>query len=155
MIMISKTQREMIIRLSKQGKKQQAIAALVGCSQPTVSLWLRRENDGLSLETRPRSGRPTPLTEKTLAKLKSEFRKEAYAANKNYCSVNVKQFLHIIERETNRKYSPRHVERVLHKLEFSRITPRPKHLRHDQKKVDEFRDEFKKNFRRNMWVMRL
>lgn len=39
----------------------------------------------------------------------------------------------------------RHIERIIHRLGFSLITPRPQHLRHDQKKVDNFRDEFKKN----------
>ena len=145
----------MIVRLSKQGKKQQEIAALVGCSQPTVHLWLQRERRGLSLATRPRSGRPTPLTHKTLAKLKAAFKKEAYAANKKYCSINTKQFSEIIEKETNKKYSLRHVERVLHKLDFSRITPRPQHLKNNPQKVNEFRDEFKKNLRRNTWIMKL
>jgi len=32
--------------------------------------------------------------------------------------------------------------------------PRPQHLKHDQEKVDKFRDEFKKNSNRNMWVMK-
>ena len=153
--MIQINQREMIVRLAKQGKKQQEIAAIIGCSQPTVHKWVYREKKGFSLETLPRSGRPTPLTKKTLVKLKREFEKEARAANKKYCSINTKEFSKIIERETNKKYSTRHVERVLHKLDFSRITPQPKHVLNDPKKVEEFRDEFKKNLKRNTWIMKL
>jgi len=145
----------MIVRLSNQGKKQQDIAALIGCSQPTVHLWIQREKQGSSLETLPRSGRPTPLTKKTLAKLKAEFTKEAHTANKKFCSIDTKQFSEIIEKETNKKYSTRHVERVLHKLNFSRITPRSQHTLNDPKKVQEFRDEFKKNLKRNTWIMKL
>ena len=48
----------------------------------------------------------------------------------------------------------RHVERIMHKLGFSLITPRPQHLRHDQNKVDKFREDFKKNFNRSMWAMK-
>jgi transposase len=153
--MLNLTQRELIIKLAKQGKKQQEIAEIIGCSQPTVNMWLRREKQGFSLETLPRSGRPTLLTKKTLAKLKKEFVHEARVANKNFCSINTKQFSEIIEKKAKKKYSIRHVERILHKLDFSRITPRPQHIKNDPKKVKEFRTEFKKNLKKNTWVMKL
>jgi len=70
-----------------------------------------------------------------------------------YCSVSTKQVNDLIFQEIGETYSFRHVERIMHKLGFSLITPRPQHLRHDQEKVDEFRDEFKKNFPRSMWFM--
>jgi transposase len=69
--------------------------------------------------------------------------------------VDVKQFSQIIEKETNKKYSTRHIERVLHKLDFSRIIPRPQHIKNDPKKVKEFRKEFKKNLKSSMWIMKL
>src|SRR3989344_4828315 len=129
--MLHITQRELIVKLSRQRKKQQEIAEILGCSQPTVNYWQQREKQGFSLTTRPRSGRPTQLTKKTLGKLKAEFTKEVKAANKKYCSIDVKRFSEIIEKETNRKYSTRHIERTLHKLAFSRITPRSKHILND------------------------
>jgi transposase len=95
------------------------------------------------------------LTKKTLAKLKKEFVHEARVANKNFCSINTKQFSEIIEKKAKKKYSIRHVERILHKLDFSRITPRPQHIKNDPKKVKEFRTEFKKNLKKNTWVMKL
>ena len=153
--MINITKRELIVKLSEQGKKQQEIAAMIGCSQPTVHLWLQRERKGFSLETRPRSGRPTLLTKETLNKLKAEFKKEAYTANKKFCSINTKQFDRMIEKETGKKYSSRHVERILHKLDFSRITPRSQHIKNDPAKVAAFRDEFKKNSKQSIWVMKL
>ena len=147
--------RELVIKWNNEGKTQQQIADLVGCSQSAVSrLIVKHEKTG-EVKNLPRSGRPTPLTKKTLAKLKAEFKKEAYAANKKFCSINANQFSEMIEKETNKKYSPRHVERVLHKLDFSRITPRSKHILNDPKKIQEFRDEFKKNLKRNTWVMKL
>ena len=153
--MLNITQRDLIIKLAKQGKKQQDIAGIIGCSQPTVNFWLQREKQGFSLETLPRSGRPTLLTKKTLAKLKKEFVQEARAANKNFCSINTKQFSEMIEKKIKKKYSTRHVERVLHRLNFSRITPRPQHIKNDPKKVKKFREEFKKNLKNNTWIMKL
>lgn len=95
------------------------------------------------------------MTKQTLAKLKKQFRKEAKAANKKFCSIDAKQFSEIIEKEINKKYCLRHVQRILHKLDFSRITPRPQHIKNDPKKVIEFRQEFKKNLKNNIWVMKL
>ncbi|MBI2137119.1 winged helix-turn-helix domain-containing protein [Candidatus Woesearchaeota archaeon] len=153
--MLNLTQRELIVKLSKQRKKQQEIANIIGCSQPTVNFWLQREKNGSSLQTLPRSGRPTPLTKNTMSRLKREFVKEAREANKKFCSINTKQFYDMINSKTNMNYSPRHCRRILHKLNFSRITPRSRHMRSDPQKVAEFREEFKKNLKKNIWVMKL
>ena len=153
--MISLQTRELILKWKKEGKKQQQIADLVGCNQSAVSRLIAKYNRTGDVKNLPRSGRPTPLSNKTLKKLKKEFVKEAKDANKNFCSIDTKQFSEIIERKTKKKYSIRHVERILHKLDFSRITPRPQHIKNNPKKVKEFRTEFKKNFKQNIWVMKL
>jgi len=153
--MLNLTQREMIVKLSSQRKNQQEIADTIGCSQPTVNFWLQREKKGLSLQTLPRSGRPTPLTKKTISRLKKEFGKKAREANKNFCSINTKQFSQMINSRTNKNYSPRHLRRILHKLDFSRITPRSQHIKNDPEKVAAFREEFKKNLKTNTWIMKL
>lgn len=153
--MLNITQRELIVKLSKQHKKQQEIAIIIGCSQPTVNFWLQRENKGLSLKTMPRSGRPTPLTKKTIARLKIELANEAREANKKFCSITTKQFSQMINSKTNSNYSPRHLRRILHKLDFSRITPRSQHIKNDPAKVAAFREEFKKKLKQNTWIMRL
>src|SRR3989338_2471904 len=153
--MLNLTQRELIVKLSKQRKNQQEIANIIGCSQPTVNFWLQREKRGFSLQTLPRSGRPTPLTRKIIGRLKKEFVKEAREANKKFCSINMKQFSEMINSRTNMNYSPRHCRRILHKLDFSRITPRSQHIKNDPKKVAEFREEFKKNLKQSTWIMNL
>ena len=153
--MLNLTQRELIVKLSRQRKTQQEIATIIGCSQPTVNLWLYRDKKGLSLKTLPRSGRPTPLTKKTLAALKKEFAIKAREANKNFCSIKPKQFSDLIHEKTKKDYSPRHVRRILHKLDFSRITPRSQHIKNDPEKVAAFREEFKKNSKQNTWIMNL
>lgn len=153
--MINLQTRELVLKWTKQGKKQQQIAELVGCNQSAISRLIVKYNKTGSIKNLPRSGRPTPLTKNTLTKLKAEFKRKAKAANKNFCSIDVKQFSQMIEKEADRKYSTRHVERILHRLDFSRITPRSQHIKNDPKKVNEFRGEFKKNLKQNIWVMNL
>lgn len=151
--MLTKQQRELIIKLNEDGKNQQKIADLLGCSQAAVSKWISKYKKGRTLETLPRSGRPTKLTKGKLTKLKNKLLYEVKKANEKFCSVNTKQLGEIIKKETGKDYSIRHVERIMHKLGFSLITPRTKHIKHDQEKVDKFRDEFKKNSNKNTWVM--
>ena len=151
--MLTKQQRELIIKLKQDGKKQQQIAHLIGCSQAAVSKWLYKHKVGRTLETLPRSGRPTKLTEIKLKRLRNKLLHEIKNANKKYCSLNTKQLSDIIKKEIGKEYSMRHVERIMHKLGFSLITPRTRHIKHDQRKVDEFKDMFKKNFSRNTWVL--
>ena len=142
--MISIIERELIIKLHKQGKKQQEIANLIGCSQPTAHKWITRFKKGNTLHTLLRSGRPTKLTKEALSQLKDKILTKIKSSNNEYCSVNTKQIGDIIHQEIGETYSLRHIERVMHTLGFSLITPRPQHLRHNQEKVDNFRDEFKK-----------
>jgi len=151
--MLTKQQRELIIKLKQDGKKQQQISNLLGCSQAAVSKWISRHKAGRTLETLPRSGRPTKLNNKRLDKLRQKLIDEVKRANKKYCSLSTKQLGIIIKREVGQDYSMRHVERIMHKIGFSLIKPRQKHIRQDPKKVEEFRTEFKKNFSRNTWVL--
>lgn len=152
--MVSIKERELIVKLHLKGKNQQEIADLIGCSQPTAHKWITRFKGGKTLETLHRSGRPTKLTKKNLARVKKKLLANIMKANDSYCSVSTKQLKDLIHGEIGKMYSLRHVERIMHKLGFSLITPRPQHLRHDKEKVDKFRKEFKKNLNRSMWVMR-
>lgn len=151
--MLTKQQREFILRLREEGKKQQQIANLVGCSQVSVSKWISKYKSGRTLETLPRSGRPTKLKSSMLKKLRIKILKEVKKANEKFCSLSTKQLSEIIKKEVGKEYSLRHVERTMHKLGFSLITPRSQHIKHDSNKVEEFRAEFKKNFKRNTWIM--
>lgn len=151
--MISKKERELIVKLHQKGKNQQEIADLIDCSQPTVHKWITRFKRGKTLNTLPRSGRPTKLNKKTLSQLKDKILAKIKSANSEYCSVSTKQVKRLVHKEISEDYSIRHIERIMHKLNFSLITPRPQHLRHDQDKVNKFRGEFKKNLKRSMWVM--
>ena len=153
--MINLQTRELVLKWANQGKTQQEIAELAGCHQSAISRLIAKHKKTGSVKNRFRSGRPTPLTTETLAKLKTDFAKKARAANRKFCSIDTKKFSGLIEQTTGRKYTPRHVERILHKLDFSRITPRSQHIKNDPAKVAAFRLEFKKNLKRSTWVMGL
>jgi transposase len=152
--MLSLTEKKLIIKLHNAGKKQQDIADLLGCSQPTVNLWIQRNNKTEDLSPLPRSGRPTKLKNKNLKFLREKILTKIESANSEYNSISTKQISELIRHEIGEVYSMRHVQRLMHKLGFSLITPRTQHLKHDQEKVDNFRDEFKKNFNRSMWTMK-
>ena len=153
--MINLQTRELVLKWKKEGKTQQQIAALVGCNQSAISRLIVKYNKTGSIQNRPRSGRPTLLTKKTLAKLKAELTKKVKEANEHYCPIDTKQFSNLIEGTAKKKYSTRHIQRLLHRLDFSRITPRAKHIKNDPVKVKLFREEFKKNLKRSTWVLRL
>lgn len=150
--MISIKERKLVLEWDKKGKTQQEIAELLNCNQSSVSRFLNKYKRKGIIHDLPRSGRPTKLTKKNLKLLKNKISAKIRAKNNIYCSVSTKQVAKIIRQEIGEAYTLRHVERILHKLGFSLITPRPEHVRHDQKKVDVFRDEFKKKFSRTMWV---
>lgn len=151
--MLTQQQRELIVRLDQDGKKQQQIAKLIGCSQATVSKWISKYKSGRTLATLPRSGRPSKLTDAVLTKLKRRLLRAIRAANEHYCSLSTKELGEIIKKEIGVQYSLRHIERIMHRLGFSLIKPRPKHIKQDPEKVAQFKVEFKKNSNRNTWVL--
>ena len=151
--MLTVQQREIIVKLNETGKRQQQIAQLLSCSQAAVSKWISKYKAGRTLETLPRSGRPTKLSKSVLKKLRGKLMREIKSVNEKFCSLNTKQLASIIKQEVGQGYSLRHVERIMRKLGFSLIKPRSQHIRHDAKKVQEFREQFKKNLNRSIWVL--
>jgi len=150
--MLTIKERKLILQWNQKGKTQQEIAELLDCHQSSVSRLLDKHKRKGIVDNLPRSGRPTKITKAILTKLRNKITEMIKKTNKNFCAVSTKQIAEVIEQEVSKAYSHRHIERLLHKMGFSLITPRPQHVRHDQKKVDTFRKEFKKNFRKSMWT---
>lgn len=151
--MVNKTERKMIIRLRKQNKTVDEISSLLDLKRSTVGFWVKRYNDSQNLENLPRSGRPTPLTKSKFNLVKQSVHEFIREQESIHCGVTSKQLKEIIESELNTKYTLRHIQRLLKQLGLSLITPRTQHVRHNQEKVDEFRDEFKKNSNQNTWTI--
>lgn len=152
--MLTIKERKLILRWDQENKTQQEIAELLGCNQASVSRLIKKHRSKGTIQNLPRSGRPTKLKGSTLTKLKKAIIGKINSCNLKYNNVSTKQIKELITEEIDVTYSIRHVERIMHRLGFSLITPRPQHIRHDQEKVDTFRDEFKKKLNRNIWVMK-
>ncbi|MCF7861864.1 winged helix-turn-helix domain-containing protein [Candidatus Woesearchaeota archaeon] len=150
--MLSIQERKLIVRLHNKGKNQQTIADLIGCSQPTVNLWIHRSKKKDGLKTLQRSGRPTVLSQLKLNQLKTKLKHKIKQKNAQFGSVTTKEIREFIHQEVGELYSIRHVERIMHKIGFSLITPRTMHTKHDQETVDKFREEFKKKSTQSIWV---
>lgn len=152
--MLSIKERKLILRWNQEKKTQQEIAKLLGCNQASVSRLITKHKSKGTVQNLPRSGRPTKLKGSIFSKLRKTILEKINSSNLKYNNVSTKKIKELISEEIGVTYTIRHVERIMHKLGFSLITPRPQHLRHDQEKVDTFRDEFKKNLNQNIWVMK-
>ena len=145
-------ERELIIQLNKKKKTCRDIAFDLDISKSKASFWINRFKKEGSLEDKPRSGCPTILTKRKLDDIYQEVESQI-KANKNKSGTSTKEVGDGIEKKTGKRYSSRHVQRILHKLGFSLITPRVGHIRKNKEAQEKFRQEFKKNSKRNIWVI--
>ncbi len=145
-------ERELIIKLRKEGKTCMEVAKILGTSKSKVSFWTLRYNETGCLKDKPRKGRPTSLTEEKLQEMKEKI-KETITGQKGRTGISSKEILVFIEKETGKTYTLRHIERLLHKMGFSLITPRVNHIKKDEKAQKKFREEFKKNYKTSIWTI--
>jgi transposase len=146
-------ERELIIKLSNEGKTCREIAPILDISKSLVSFWVIRYKETGDLKDKPRSGQPTQLTKERLTSISEELKKRLQEQN-GRAGISTKEVVNILEEETDKTYTPRHVQRLLHKMGFSLITPRVSHIKRNKEAQNKFREDFKKNFKRNMWVIR-
>ena len=147
-------ERELIIKLSNEGKTCREIASILDISKSLVSFWVIRYKETGDLKDKPRSGQPTQLTKERLTSISEELKKRLQEQN-GRAGISTKEVVKILEEETDKTYTPRHAQRLLHKMGFSLITPRVSHIKRNKEAQNKFREDFKKNFKRNMWVIRL
>ena len=152
MNLAKRKERELIVKLRKEGKTCVEVAEILGICKSSVSFWTRRYNETRCLEDKPRKGRPTPLTEEKLQEMKEKI-KETVLEQNGKAGLSSKEILVFIEKETGKTYTIRHVERLLHKMGFSLITPRVNHIRKDEEAQEKFRKGFKKNYKRSIWTI--
>ena len=145
-------ERELIIQLSKKKKTVRDIAFILGISKSKASFWINRFKKTKSLEDKPKSGRPTPLTKKKLNFIANAIKSQILEFE-GKSGTSSKEVLHLIENKIHKKYSSRHVQRILYKMGFALITPRVSHIKKDKKAQEKFREEFKKNSKKNIWTM--
>lgn len=146
-------ERELIIKLHREKKTTREIADILGLSKSKTAFWVKRFRTTNSLEDKPKSGRPTKLNQENLKEITTAIKSKILAPKSKKAGISSKEVLELIEDKTNRKYSLRHTQRILHKIGLSLITPRVNHVRNDKVAQENFRREFKKNFNRNMWAI--
>jgi transposase len=146
-------ERELIVKLSKEKKTCREIAAILGTSKSKVSYWIRRSKQTKSKEDLPRSGRPTKLSEEGMESVYSKLRHDELIEKKS--GFSTKKVAELLHETVGLKYSMRHVRRILKKMNIGLITPRVSHIRRDEGKIQNFKEEFKKNSRQNIWTTNL
>lgn len=150
--MVSLAEKQLIIKLSNQKKSTWTISNMTGIPQSTVAYWTKRFSETNSLENKPRSGRPTPLTKEVLKILKKRLVKKINSANEQGSGLNTKELRLEIKDEVGVSFSLRYVRDILHRLNFSKITPRTEHIRASKEARDEFRKSFQKKRKKFIWI---
>jgi len=128
-------ERELIIKLSNEGKTCREIASILDISKSLVSFWVIRYKETGDLKDKPRSGQPTQLTKERLTSISEELKKRLQEQN-GRAGISTKEVVKILEEETDKTYTPRHVQRLLHKMGFSLITPRVSHIKRNKKSAE-------------------
>lgn len=112
--------RILIVLYSLQGETSRAVGERLQCDHKLVLYWKKRYNkEGVEgLKTRQRSGKPKLLSEKQEKTIKKKLSDPKYI----WTTKNVQEMIY---KETKIKYTMRHITRLLHKWNFSLVTPRP------------------------------
>jgi len=115
-------ERILMVRYSHEGKTSRNIGEMLQCDHALVLFWRKRYvQEGLEgLRTRQKSGKPMLLSRRQEVKIKDKV-SENNLAN----PWTTKRVCELIKSETGIKYSPRHVQRMLHKWRFALLVPRP------------------------------
>jgi transposase len=128
------------IVLAREGKTAPQIARSLGIARRTVQQCVqnynRRGADGLS--DLPRSGRPSRLTPDQQQRLRE--RLDAGPQPEDHvCSLRAADVKRILEREFGVLYALKGVYKLLHRLGYSYLCPRPRHQLADASAQEAFK----------------
>jgi transposase len=145
--------RKKIFSLHKKKKSTREIAYLLDISKSKSAYWVKRLNDGGSIEDKPRSGKPSKITSLQLKSLKKYFLNncpdryggESFGWTTKLAIRYVKDTYGVV-------YSVRRMQELFHKFGLSLVTPRNEAYKGSKLARNSFRDEFKKNSKKNIWV---
>jgi transposase len=124
---------------AREGQTGAAIAARLGYTDRAVRKWVQRYNEGgrAALKDLPRSGRPRHLE----AAKEEDVRRRLDAGAQPedaVCALRGADVRRILEEEFGARYSLSGTYRVLHRLGFSSLVPRPQHPEADAAAQEEF-----------------
>ena len=151
-------ERKIIVKLHKKGYTVREIGDTLDIPFSKAQYWITRfRNQGESgLKTKKGRGRPSLLNNQQIKELKRIIKEDGpIRFGGQAVSWLSKEIKILIKDRFGVVYTLRHVQRILHKLGFSRITPRSKHILTTKAGQEAYKEEFKKNSTRNMWVGQL
>jgi transposase len=128
------------IILGRQGRSSREIGEVLGVSSRSVRDWVKRYQQGgvAALQEQPGRGRRTRLKEQDHEAFRARVDAGAQPDD-GVCTLrgcNIKQ---ILEQEFGVRYSVSGVYRLLHRLGYSSLMPRPRHKLSDPQRQDDFK----------------
>ena len=136
--------------LARRGLTCPQIVQVVGVSRRTVQQWIAKYNRGGidELLDKPRSGRPAFLSARQQKQLARRI--QAGVTKKDPLSVFTGPSVEAwVEHEFGVVYSLRGIQRLLRRLGFSHLCPRPAHEKADPKAQAAFKKSSREHWRRS------
>ena len=134
----------LVLNVVYQGKISAQVARDLHRSKAWASEWLKRyDKEGIEgLKTRPKSGRPSKLSEEVVYQIKKELKE----SNQGWTTKQVEE---LIIKKSGIKYHYIHIYRILRKWGFKQKVPRKVHV--NTASIEE-KDNFKKRQNRYLWI---
>lgn len=125
--------RILAIRYLRLGHTVPEAANVLGMSERQLRTWVHRYNaEGIDgLQDRPRPGQPAHLSPDRVEQFKDRVRSGPRPED-GVCTLRGVDLQRILQEEFEAKYSLPGVYFLLHRLAFSSLVPRPKHLEADE-----------------------
>jgi len=138
----TRSKRLRIVILAMEGWTAPAIAMSVGLSRRDCQAWVRRFNaEGLpGLEERVGGGRPTPLNAEQQQRMQERLNAGATAEDR-VCSLRGGDAQRILASEFGVLRSLSAVYKLLHRLGYSYLRPRPRHRKADLQAQTAFKEQ--------------
>jgi len=145
-------QRLQVLIYLREGYPQRDVSHLVRISVGSVPFWKERfEKEGfVGLQDKKGRGLKSKLNQEQLEVLDKAVEEGIKMSDGYKRGMKTKDAKSFIKEKFGINYTLRHCQRILRKLDFRLKVPRPRHKRRNQGSVDEFKQEFKKNFQ--VWM---
>lgn len=147
-------ERLQILWYLRRGYKQREVSALLGVSVGIVPFWKARfEKKGLGgLVDKEGRGRKASLGDEQLSMLGSAIDYGVLLDDGYRRGFKTKDIADFIAQQFGMKYTARHCRRIMKWVGCSLKVPRPRNKSRNEKDVNSFKRQFKKNMK--VWTMR-
>jgi transposase len=129
-----------IALLAIRGEKKKDIAKLLGVPTSVVEAWAYRYRDGgiEGLQPKKQPGRTPTLARERHQEFKDRF-KAGPREGDGVCALRGKDAVRILNEEYKVEYTLNGAYELLHRLNLTPLTPRPRHEKNDPVAMEEFK----------------